>query len=317
MARPTGDHAFTAESLHGSTPENTYSGALSFLRRRYSRDLTGVDIAVQGVPFDLATSNRPGARFGPAAIRQASAQIAWGEVWPWDFDPFDRLAVVDYGDVQFQRGQIDLMLANVESQTRQILETGSGVLTLGGDHMVTLPLLRAHAAQYGPLSLVHFDAHADRTKSDYIDHGTMFYYAVEEGLIDPARSVQIGIRTPYDRDSAFHVLEAPWVHKQSPLSVAQAISELVKDQKAYLTFDIDCLDPAYAPGTGTPVIGGLSSAKAREILQDLTSVDFVAMDIVEVAPIYDVGEVTSLAAATLAHDYLCLQASRRPSPDDE
>lgn len=313
MREKPGDRAFTEESLYGSKPEPAYAGALSFMRRKYTRDLAGVDVAVSGVPFDLATCNRPGARFGPAGIRKASAQLAWGKVWPWGFDPFDRLAVIDYGDCYFDYGYPDRMLSEVEAHAATIIESGVSLLTLGGDHFVTLPLLRAHTKIHGPLSLVHFDAHADSWRSDRYDHGTMFFHAAEEGLVDPKRSVQIGIRTHNDEAHGFTVLEAPWVHRNGVEATVAEIKRVAAGSKAYLTFDIDCLDPSCAPGTGTPVVGGLSTWQAQEILHRLTDIDFVGMDMVEVAPIYDVGDITSLAAATLALDYLCLLAAKRPS----
>ncbi len=216
MSKNDGDRAFTAESLYGTRWESAYAGAQSFLRRRYTRELAGVDVAVLGVPFDLATSNRPGARFGPGAIRRASAQLAWGEVWPWGFDPFERLAVVDRGDVAYHWGQADEMLANVEAQAGEVLAAGCALLALGGDHFVTLPLLRAHAKAHGPLALVHFDAHTDTGEGSHCDHGTMFRHAAREGLIDPEASVQVGIRTAYDAAHAFHVLTAPQVHEKAP-----------------------------------------------------------------------------------------------------
>ena len=312
MTKSQGDRAFTAESLYGTQWESAYAGAQSFLRRRYTRALEGVDVAVVGVPYDLATSNRPGARFGPGAVRRASAQLAWGEVWPWGFDPFERLAVADRGDVAYAWGQSDEMLENVQAEARGILEAGCSLLALGGDHFVTLPLLRAHAQVHGPLALLHFDAHTDTGAGETYDHGTMFRHAKREGLIDPEGSVQIGNRTAHDAAQAFNILDAPWVHAYGAAAAAEEIVRLTAGRKVYLTFDIDCLDPAFAPGTGTPVVGGLSTAQALAILRGLRDLDLVGMDVVEVAPIYDVGEVTALAAATLALEYLCLRAAKAP-----
>lgn len=308
-----GDWAFTARSLYGSPGEHSYAGAPSFMRRRYSRDLAGVDVAVSGVPFDLATTNRPGARFGPAAIRRASAQLAWGAVWPWGFDPFDRLAAIDYGDCVFDFGRPDAAIGEIEAHARTLLASGASMLTLGGDHFITLPLLRAHAARHGPLALVHFDAHADTSPgpADRIDHGTMFRRAAEEGLILPERSVQIGIRTDYDRSLPFTVLSAPQVAALGAAEIAAAVGRAVGRAKAYLTFDIDCLDPAYAPGTGTPIPGGLSSLQALAVLRLLGDIDFVGMDLVEVSPPYDWAEITALTAAQIALDYLCLLGAKR------
>ncbi len=312
-AKHSGDNAFTATSLYGTSPEQLYAGALSFARRKYTRDLAGVDVAVSGVPLDTATSNRPGARFGPRAIRAASTNIAWTRQWPWEFDPFDRLAVIDYGDCAFDYGRPQQVPAEIEAHARTLLDAGVAMLTLGGDHFLTYPLLRAHAARHGPLSLVHFDAHSD-TWSDEdgrIDHGTMFYHAAREGVVAPERSVQVGVRTANDDSHDFNVLDARQVHAAAPADIAAEIRQIVGDARVYLTFDIDCLDPAFAPGTGTPVCGGLSTAQALEIVRGLRGIDLVGMDLVEVAPAYDVGEITALAGATLAYEFLCLYAVAR------
>lgn len=313
VKRRDGDLAFTRESLYGTETEATYAGALSFYRRRYTRDLTGVDVAVTGVPYDLATTNRPGARFGPAGIRRASTQLAWSQPWPWTFDPFDRLAVIDYGDCSFDFGYPDKIPEQIEAHAKTIVDAGVSLLTLGGDHFITYPLLKAHAALHGPLSLIHFDAHSDtwRDETGRIDHGTMFFHAAQQGIIDPGRSVQIGLRTLNDETHGFTILDAGWVHKNGPEAVATEVKRVVGDHKAYLTFDIDCLDPAYAPGTGTPVVGGLTTWQALEIIRGLVGIEFVAMDIVEVAPAYDISDITALAGATIAAEYLCVRAAKR------
>ena len=303
------DQGFMRESLYGTRSEPAYAGALSYMRRRYTRDLGGVDIAVSGLPSDISTSSRPGARLGPRGIRAASTHLAFGAHWPWGFDPFDRLAVVDMGDVNFEPGYLEAMLEAVEAHADHVLDAGARMLSFGGDHLVSLPLLRAHARRHGPLRLVHFDAHSDTWLEDgVLNHGTMFLHALEEGLIDPSHSVQIGIRTDNPDSHGFEILDARAVHAQGAAAIAARTREVVGDGKAYLTFDIDCLDPSCAPGTGTPVVGGLSTAQAQQILCGLTGIDFVSMDIVEVAPVYDISEITSLAAATLALDYLCLIA---------
>ncbi|MFP6745057.1 MAG: agmatinase [Alphaproteobacteria bacterium] len=294
--------------------EMPYSGALSLFRRNYSRNLDGADIAVSGVTFDLATANRPGTRFGPRGIREASTNLAWeGGPWPWDLDPFATLAVVDCGDCAFDNGYPDQIPAAIEKHADNILATGTAMVTMGGDHFITYPLLKAHHKVHGPLSLVHFDAHSDTWREDdeRIDHGTMFFHAARLGLVDPARSVQIGLRTLNSETHGFNILDADFVHENGPRTVAERVCDIVGDNKAYLTFDIDCLDPAFAPGTGTPVCGGLSTWQAQTIIRGLTAIDFVSMDLVEVAPAYDVGDVTSLAGASLLFDYFCLLASRR------
>ena len=187
------------------------------------------------------------------------------------------------------------------------------MVTMGGDHFITYPLLKAHHKVHGPLSMVHFDAHSDSWREDdeRIDHGTMFYHAARLGLVDPARSVQIGLRTVNDETHGFNILDADWVHENGPKAVAARVVEIVGDNKAYLTFDIDGLDPAFAPGTGTPVCGGLSTWQAQTVIRNLVDIDFVAMDLVEVAPAYDVGEITALAGASLLLDYFCLLSARK------
>lgn len=306
------DNAFTGSDNLGLVKGSpSYAGALSFMRRRYSRDLDGVDVAVTGIPLDTATTNRPGARFGPRGIRAASAGISWERPWPWDFDPFEQLSVVDYGDCEFDAGRPETIVPYIEAYYDEILASGAAALTLGGDHFVTYPVLRAYAKKHGPLSLVHFDAHSDTWGEDQqrLDHGTMFYHAAREGLVDDKRSVQIGLRTTNDEPLGFNILDARWVHANGPAAVAAEVQRIVGDNKVYLTFDIDCLDPSYAPGTGTPVCGGLSSHQALEIVRGLAGINLVGMDLVEVAPAYDVGEITSLAGATLAAEFICLFAA--------
>ena len=307
-----GDQAFRATTLYGRQPEMTYGGALSFLRRRYTRDIDAADVVVSGLPFDLATSNRPGSRFGPQAIRAASTQLAELDAFPWGFDPFDHLAVADWGDCYLPPGDPHGMAESILEHARAILGRGASMLTFGGDHYVTWPLLKAHAEKYGPLALIQFDAHPDTWPDDgvQLDHGTMIGRAVREGVVDPARSVQIGIRTQAP-DMGFTVIDAPWIHAHVTAAALERIQATVGDHQAYLTFDIDCLDPAFAPGTGTPVPGGLSSAQALAILRELGDLSLVGMDVVEVAPAYDHGGITPLAAATVAHDYLCLLAAAK------
>jgi agmatinase len=312
MASLPGDEAFRRNELKGTKWEPTYAGALSYMRRKYSRELTGVDIAITGVPFDQAVSHRSGTRMGPEGIRKASAENAWGPFWPWNFDPFDTLAVIDYGDCFFDWGRKEKFPQALEDHASGIISTGAEMITLGGDHYITYPLLKAHAKKHGPLSLVHFDAHRDVEPDDggRIDHGTMFGYAVKEGLIDPKKSVQIGIRTVFtgERTYGFRIINADEVHDSSAVHIAQIVKDVVGGNKAYLTFDIDCLDPSVAPGTGTPIPGGLTYHQAASIIRRLTDIAFVAMDVVEVSPPYDHAEVTSLAASALVMEYLCLRA---------
>ena len=209
------DRAFSAESLYGTAKEPVYSGALSFMRRKYTKDLTGVDIAVTGAPLRTATTNRPGSRCGPAGVLAASVHLSWGPPAPWGFDPFDRLAVIDYGDCAWDHGRPETIPQAIETHAETIINNDVSMITLGGDHFITLPLIRAHAKKHGLLSLIHFDAHSDTWECDdgRVDHGTMFWHAAKEGLVDPARSVQIGIR-PHNSDRmGVTWLDAPWVHE--------------------------------------------------------------------------------------------------------
>jgi agmatinase len=315
LGRVPGDDAFRRTELKGSNWEATYAGALSFMRRKYTRDLVGVDIAVTGVPFDQAVSHRSGTRMGPEGIRRASAENAWGPFWPWNFDPFDTLAVTDYGDCFFDWGKKEDFPQTLENHATSIIANGTEMIALGGDHYISYPLLKAHAKKHGPLALVHFDAHRDVEidNGGRIDHGTMFGYAVKEGLIDTEHSVQIGIRTTFvgETTMGFRIIYADEVHDKSAKELADIISKKVGKTKAYLTFDIDCLDPSAAPGTGTPIPGGLTYHQAASIIRRLTNINFVGMDMVEVSPPYDHAEITSGAAAGLIMEYLCLKAWQR------
>jgi agmatinase len=306
------DNAFTGP-LKGGAMEPTYSGALSFMRRRYTRELAGVDAVVWGIPFDQATTNRPGARFGPQAIRRASAIFDGDPQHPFKLDPFETLTVIDYGDAYFDYGKPMEFAETIEAEASRILASGAQLFSLGGDHFVTYPLIKAHATKYGPLALVQFDAHQDTWAgdSDRISHGAFVGRAVREGLIDAAKSIQIGIRTEAPEDCGIEIITAGEIDTLGAAGIAARINERVGEASAYLTFDIDCLDPAFAPGTGTPVAGGLSSREALAILRALGSIDFIGGDVVEVAPAYDHADITAIAASTVAMYYLGLLAERR------
>ena len=291
------------------------SNAFGFLRfplnfQPYDSDAEWV---ITGVPFDAATSGRPGSRLGPNAIRQVSTHLAWeGCRWPWTFDLRKQLKVVDGGDLVYAFGDSADMSAKLQAHAEKLLAKGKRMLTFGGDHYISLPLLRAHAKHFGKMALVHFDAHTDTySNGPTFDHGTMFYTAPQEGLIDPAHSVQIGIRTEYDPSLGFNVLDAAWVNDNPVEKILEKIRQTVGDLPIYLTFDIDCLDPAHAPGTGTPVVGGLTSDKATKLLRGLQGLNIVGMDLVEVAPGYDHADITALAAATVALDMLHVQAANK------
>ena len=306
------DRAFSGHSPHGLVDQDTYAGALSFLRRPYTKQVEGADVVVNGVPYDLATTNRPGTRLGPRAIRAASAQLAWsGGPWRWPFDPTERLKIVDWGDMSHDFSQPQRFPQALEAHADALIATGAKMLTLGGDHFITYPILKAHAKRHGPLALVQFDSHSDTWRPDEaggINHGTMFYRAVEDGVIDAARSVQIGIRSGNPETHGLTVLDADYMIETPVAQIAARIASVTAGRPVYLTFDIDCLDPAFAPGTGTPVCGGPTSHRAERILSSLTALDIVGADIVEVSPPYDHAEITALAAATMALNILCLWA---------
>ena len=318
MASPEGtqpvDLAFTREGgRDGTIAEPTFSGAMSFMRRRYTKSLDGVDVAVVGIPFDLATTGRPGARYGPRGVRTGSAMIAWDAVWGWPFDPFERLSVVDYGDIAVPYGTPRDVVSAIEAAFAPIHQAGVASLMLGGDHFCTYPVMRSlHASVGEPLALIHFDAHSDTWpgREHEIDHGTMFWHAVREGIVDPAHSIQMGIRTNNADTLGFTVLTGDDVDVMPAEIIADAVRKVVGDRPAYLTFDIDCLDPAYAPGTGTPVPGGLTTGKALRILRNLAGLDIRSADVVELAPAYDHSDVTALAAATIALNCVAMMASR-------
>lgn len=312
MADERGDAAFRAGDARHHWPEMTYGGALSFLRRPYSRNLADVDVAVMGVPYDCAVTYRPGCRLGPRAIRAASVQLAELRAFPWGFDLFESLSVVDWGDVMLDPHHPETVAPAIEAAAAGIIATGTKLLAFGGDHFVTWPLLKAHAERHGPLALIHVDAHGDLWPDDpgRIDHGTMMGRAVRDGLVDAARSTQVGIRTFHDSTEGLEILTAPWVHRNGITAAVEMATARAGEGPVYLSFDIDALDPAHAPGTGTPVPGGLASWQALEFVRGLGALDLVGMDVVEVSPPFDHAEITAIAAATLAHDWLCLIAQK-------
>lgn len=303
-----GDQAFLSRDPRARWLEMTYAGATSFLRRPYSRDLANAKAVVCGVPYDGATSNRPGARLGPRAIRAASVELGSCDSFPYGGNPFEALPTIDWGDLYIEPQLPHRVAADIETGAREILSGGAKLLSLGGDHFVTLPLLTAQ--QHGPLALIQFDAHSDTWPDDGArnDHGTMFLRAAKAGIIEPDRSIHVGIRSHNADSHGIEILTAPAVHRRGIDATIAAIRDRVGNAKAYLTFDIDVLDPAFAPGTGTPVAGGLASWQALEILRGLSGLDIVGADVVEVSPPYDHAEITALAAATVGHDILCLWA---------
>jgi agmatinase len=304
------DSAVTRTDLKGLSYENVFSGAPSFLRRRYGKDLSGVDVAVTGIPFDQAVTNRPGTRLGPRAIREASALQTFDPPYGWDgYSPLEELAILDYGDMALDYAHTADVPERVEAHARSILDAGAACFVMGGDHSITLPLLRAHARKHGPLALIQVDAHTDSWPDDdpaRIDHGTFAYKAVKEGLIDVGRSAHVGIRTVVEDNLGIAIHDAREVHARGADTVARTVRERAGTAPVYLSFDIDGLDPAFAPGTGTPVWGGLSSAQAALFLRELAGINLIGGDVVEVSPPFDHAGITAVAGAHALFDLICL-----------
>ncbi|MFC0201031.1 agmatinase [Paracoccus rhizosphaerae] len=303
------DQAFTRRDLRGLSFENAFGGATSFLRRRYTKDLAGVDVAVTGVPFDQAVTHRPGTRFGPRAIREASALQAFDAPYGWGYDPLSVLDVIDYGDMAFDYADTRGVPGRIEAHIGAIMDAGAAPITLGGDHSITLPILRAVAARRGPVALIQFDAHSDTWADDdpdRIDHGTFLYKAIRQGIVDPAASVSIGIRTDNPDTLGVSILDAASVHRDGVAATLARVREVIGDRPVYVTFDIDALDPAFAPGTGTPVWGGLASWQAAALLRGLAGIDLIGGDVVEVSPPYDPTGATAIAGAHVAVELIAL-----------
>jgi agmatinase len=298
-----------------------FAGAATFARLPEIDRVSGYDVAILGVPFDNGTSYRPGARFGPMAVRQASRHLRPGHHVELDTSPFREIQVVDAGDVPVTPFSIDTAVEQIGAHAAELVTGGRTVIAIGGDHTIALPMLRSVAREHGPVALVHFDAHLD-TWDTYFDapitHGTIFRRAFEERLLVEDHSVHIGIRGPlYDRadlaDDAgfgFRTIRASDVDIMGLRETIGVIAERTAGLPVYLSLDIDVLDPAFAPGTGTPESGGLTSRELLSVLRGLTGLHLVGADVVEVAPAYDHAEITSIAAATVIYDLLTLLARR-------
>jgi len=303
------DHAFTRDDLKGMSFENVFGGAPSFLRRKYTKDLRGADFAVTGVPFDQAVTNRTGTRLGPRAIREASNLQSMDTPYGWDFNVMEAFAIADHGDLAFDYANVAAFPQTLYAHIAGLLAQGVGTVTLGGDHFITQPILKAYSETFGPLSVIQFDAHTDTWADDdlgRIDHGTFMYKAVKLGYVDPRRSVQVGIRTDNPDTLGFNIIDAREAHEIGPHRVAERIKGVVGDHPTYLTFDIDGLDPAFAPGTGTPVWGGLTSNQAAVTLREIAGINLVGGDVVEVSPPFDTTGATAIAGAHVATEILCL-----------
>jgi agmatinase len=298
-----------------------YAAPYSFMRLPLSRDLGAADVAVVGVPFDLGVNMRPGARFGPRGIRNGSFQIRQYPMKPEDlWGPFRTLRAIDYGDLNLVNAYIDTAVGQIEEQMTPVFASGVIPIALGGDHTITLPILRACAKRHGPAALVHFDAHPDfwppPAEERPYHHGTVFHLAMQEGLIDLDRSVQVGIRGTISamvvedaRRAGFDLITADDFFD---LGIAETLGRIHARAtgKVYVSLDIDAADPAYAPGTGTPEIAGLSSRELVRLVRGLRGLDFAGFDLVEVSPPWDSSEITALLAANLVYEFLDLLAPR-------
>ncbi|MBU5472265.1 agmatinase [Roseburia sp. MSJ-14] len=285
-----------------------YAGIPSFNLYPVTRELDGVDIAIMGVPFDSGVTNRPGARLGPRAIRNMS-QLTNCFAYPWDYKLSQTAKIIDYGDVGYYVGAntTKVMLEETHDHAAKILNAGCKLLTLGGDHTIPYGMVRAASEKYGKLALLHFDSHQDSTPTTdgNVSHANFAYDLQAEGCIDPAHSAQVFIRTEMT-ECGYNIIYAQDAVFMDMEDLAAKIKGIIGDMPVYLTFDIDALDPSAAPGTGTPVIGGPSSAQVRKLLHALRGINVVAADLVEVLPAYDHGEITALAAATIAQDLMYL-----------
>jgi agmatinase/guanidinopropionase len=300
-----------------------FAGIPTFMRQPASRDLEGIDVAIVGIPFEGgATSFRSGTRFGPRKIRELSL-ILWGYNNVLKVAPLDALNLVDYGDLAVEPTNILNNIEVVSAKVRAIIEAGPTVIALGGDHSISYPLLRAHAAEFGPLAVVHFDSHSD-TSSGTVDHGTPFRQAIEEGLIDTEAYIQVGIRGPSDHADSLKIAEQLGARvltigtcfELGIPAIIQTIRELMADRQVYVSLDIDAIDPAYAPATGTPEVGGFTSYQMLQLVRGLRGLNLVGFDLVEVSPPYDSpGEITSILAANLVFEFLSLLALDKAQPD--
>ncbi len=293
-----------------------FGGIATMMRLPHVPSAAGLDVGFVGVPFDVGTSNRAGARFGPRQIRTESCLIR-----PYNMAtraaPFDSLQVADIGDIAINTFNLNKSVAIIEQAYEEILAADCKPITLGGDHTISLPILRALRKKQGPVGIVHVDAHADINDHMFgepIAHGTPFRRAIEEGLIEPTRMVQIGLRASgyeaddfdWPRSQGVRVVQAEECWYQSLAPLMAEVREQLGAGPVYLTFDIDGLDPAYAPGTGTPEIGGLTVHQGLEIVRGCRGLDIVGADLVEVAPAYDTSGNTALVAANLLFEMLCI-----------
>lgn len=304
-----------------------YAGIASFARLPRLEEVASADVVVAGVPFDTGVSFRPGARFGPSHVREASRLLR-----PYhpalDVSPFEIAQVADAGDIAVNPFDIGAAIETIQEAALDLTADDTRLVTIGGDHTISLPLLRAAAGRHGPVALVHFDAHLDTWDTYFgaeYTHGTPFRRAVEEGIVDTEALSHVGTRGPLygkrdledDRRFGFGILTSADVYHQGVVEVVERLRERIAGRPVYVSIDIDVLDPAHAPGTGTPEAGGITSRELLEILRGFRGLDIVGADIVEVAPAYDHADITGIAASHVAYDLVSLLALRHEErPDD-
>ncbi|MFG1753896.1 agmatinase [Streptosporangium sandarakinum] len=300
-----------------------FAGPATFARLPRLDEVGRCDVAVVGVPFDSGVSYRPGARFGPSAVREASRLLR-----PYhpglDVSPFAAVQVADAGDIACNPFNIGEAVETIEDAATRLQEDGARLVTIGGDHTIALPLLRSLAKRHGPVAMLHFDAHLDTWDTYFgaeYTHGTPFRRAVEEGILDTEAVGHVGTRGPLygkqdlddDRRLGFGIMTSADVMRRGVDEIVDALRQRIGDRPLYLSIDIDVLDPAHAPGTGTPEAGGLTSRELLEILRGLAGCNLVGADVVEVAPAYDHAEITAVAASHVAYDLVSLLALSGPA----
>jgi agmatinase len=304
-----------------------FAGPATFARLPRIDEVSDVDVAIVGVPFDAGVSYRPGARFGPAHVRESSRLLR-----PYnpaaDVEPFATQQVVDAGDIAVNPFDIETAISQIEAGARALLERTDRLVTIGGDHTIALPLLRAVAAKHGPVAVVHFDAHLDTWDTYFgaaYTHGTPFRRASEEGLIDRSGCLHVGTRGPLyarqdlvdDQELGFQIVPSVEIDDLGARGIVERIRERVGERPVYVSVDIDVLDPAFAPGTGTPEAGGMTSRELLAVLRGFADLNLVGADVVEVSPAYDHAEVTGIAASHVTYEILSALSPRRPTDGEE
>ncbi len=292
--------------------ESLISNIFGFMRfpliiKNFYSNKDNFNIIILGIPSEITCTGKPGSKLAPNSIRESSIHLTWEKYkWPWKFQLNKYIKIIDGGDLIYKTGNINDLNKNIYKKILNILKLKKKILFLGGDHYITLPILRTYKKIYKNISLIHFDAHTDTYyNNNLFDHGSVFYQAKKENLISKKNTIQIGIRT-YINKKIFKIININEIYKLSTKKIIKIINKTIEKKPTYISFDIDCIDPSYAPGTGTPVINGITIHKILKIIRKLKNINIIGIDIVEVSPIYDISGITSLTAATLATEFLYL-----------